>query len=242
MLNFILAENYRMLRNKALRWVLVTAVLMLLLSAIQMRYLTPYPNDLATYMIVVEGMLSFGLYVLAAVTTTAYPKDRATLLQLLAQGHTKGRILIGQFLSSMISGFITIVFLLPWAILFGILFFQPVDLTYGAFALEMIQAALVAILIMIPLNAICLSLQYILMNPLISLPAFFGLTFVFPAIFDTARTMNRAINFFLVLSPYDMMYQIVSKQYFWVPMFWGILINTVLWLAFAGWRFRKHEF
>ena len=123
MYNFLLSEKYRSLRQTSLQFFFLICVLILVAIGIFLRLMPPAERMMA-YNFVMSSLLSFGIYVFAAIFTASFSKDRQMLLQLSAQGHPRWRILLGQYIMSLVVALVFAVLLLLIAVIIGLLLFK----------------------------------------------------------------------------------------------------------------------
>ncbi len=242
MINFLLAEQYRVRHHRALWLSFGVTAFVILLSALQTRFLLEDSHDISLFVSVLESLLTFGIYVFVTVNISSFSRDRLSLMQLNAQGHSRPMILIGQFLASIGIAFVFTFIVFAASLVFGLLLFEPVNMTNAQFALSLTMDMVVFFLLMIPLQAIALSLQYLFLNPALSIPLFFGIVFFIPSMYDMGQPMNNMIQFLFSISQYSLMFDFQMRELNGSYLLLSIVLHTLVWLGIALLRFRKYEF
>lgn len=236
MYNFLLSEKYRSLRQTSLQFFFLICVLILVAIGIFLRLMPPAARMMA-YNFVMSSLLSFGIYVFAAIFTASFSKDRQMLLQLSAQGHPRWRILLGQYIMSLVVALVFAVLLLLIAVIIGLLLFKQSPNEIRPLMKYLVHNTLMAFLLMIPLHAIALSLQYLMKNVAMSVAAFFVIAFFLPAGFSLAAGLNRVLDWFIRMSPFYQSMEVLMVNQSWngnpVQLFYSLFSNAAFWLSIA---------
>lgn len=243
MYNFLLSERYRTMHQSSLYVFMVICIGLLLAAAVIIR-INPSEEPLMAFSDAISVMLSFGLFIFAAVFTSSFSKDRQMLLQLSTQGHPRWRILIGQYVLSIATALFFAIVLLFIAILLGLLLFPNTGPERILFIRALLSHTTLAFLLMIPLHAIAFSLQYLMANIPMSVAVFFVITFFIPAGFSMTIGANRVLDWLIRLTPYYQSYDLFlvtgTTESFWMTAL-AILLNTGFWLGIALAKFTKSE-
>lgn len=239
MFNFLASERYRLSRQPALYIFLAVCIGILLLMGGLMRF---WDGDLTDFGIAIASLLTFGLYIFAAVFASSFSKDRSMILQLSAQGQSRMRILFGQYLMSLLVALLFAAVLLVTAVIIGFFLFDSPGADRVAFLKTLVREVATTLALLIPLHALAFSLQYLMNNIAMSVAVFFVLAFFLPAAFSLALGRHRVLDWFIQMSPYHQSLEL----YFNDTVRAGraaltVFMNSAFWLIIAAVKFRKCE-
>lgn len=243
MYNFLLSEKYRTTRQPSLYFFFLICIGILIATAFLMR-LVPPEEQLTDYGMVIAGVLSFGIYIFAAVITTSFSKERPMILQLTTQGHPRWRIFLGQYVLSLGVALVFALLLLLLAGIIGLLMFDHDAQARTAFLKLLLQNTTMAFLLLIPLHAMALSLQYLMRNIAMSVAVFFVVSFFLPAAFTLGLGLHRILDWFVSLTPYYQSMEVLLMEIQPLPLaklFWAVVLNTGFWLGIGLIKFTKSE-
>ncbi len=243
MYNFLLSERYRLSHQPAL-YVFMAVCIGVLVAITAIMRMTPFENSLKDYALFISTVMSFGIYIFAAVFTTSFSKDRQMVLQLSTQGHPRSRILLGQYLLSLGVAILFAVILTLAAVVIGFLAFSHTGPQRIEFLRMLFHDVFIALLLLIPLHAMAFSLQYLMQNIAMSVAVFFVLAFFLPVSFSLALDMNPILDWFIEMSPYQQSFSTFMTSAAETP--WGKLalaigLNTVFWLGLGLVKLKQSE-
>lgn len=241
MVNFLKAESYRALRQPSTRAILLISIALVIFLSVQIRFLGYVTPTLFNYYDTLVGMMAFGIYTIAAVVTASFEKDRAMLTQLIAQGHSKTRIVITQYISSLGMSFAFVFLLSLLSIALGWLLYQNEQNKIMEYIGMIAELGFYSFAILVPLQAIAISLQYIFFRSSISIAMFFVVTLVLPMLLEFTRTVNRAVNLIMLYTPYDQLYYVFTPSFDLSIFIRTIAFHLEFWIGLALLRFRKLE-